>query len=140
MIDPVTIIFFLAVAFIVSFPLLVSEKTLGRVLSLQGLDKEWDKRFPEVEDQEVFAFWDAVVGSFQNGRKRRPVSKPSVRIQDVYRSLFKEESSMDAKELQAFTLTMKEKFGVDLSDVNEPWELELGDLFAKAQAAAAGRG
>ena len=111
----------------------MSEKTLGRVLSLNGLDKEWDKLFPDVEDRQVFDFWDTLVESLGCERKRRPVSKPSATIKEVYERLHPEESSMDAKELQNFTLAMKEKFGVDLVSNEEPWELLLGDLFEMTQ-------
>ena len=138
MIDPITVIFFLAIAFVISFPLFVSEKTLGRVMSLHSLDKAWDKRFEDVEDRDIYVFWDTVVYCLGYDGKKRPASKPTATIQDVYRVVHPDVDTMDAKELQYFIHTIKEKYRVDLTGEGELWEMELGNLFARILAVRKG--
>ena len=130
MIDPITVIFFLVIAFVISFPLFVSEKTLGRIMSIHSLDKQWDKRFEDVEDRDIYNFWDTLVYCLGYEGRRRPAGKPTSTVQAVYKFLHPDVESMDAKELGYFIHTMKEKYRVDLSGVEELWDMELGDLFA----------
>ena len=133
MIDPATLIFFLFFAVLVSFPLLISDKTLGRIMNLRQINPDWDKRFPDVEDRDIFAFLDALVESLGHVGRNRLVSKPTDKIRDVFQALYPPDGAVDASELQAFTNAMKERFGVDLEDLDEPWEIELGNLFAMTQ-------
>jgi len=65
--------------------------------------------------------------------RNRLVSKPTDKIRDVFQALYPPDGAVDASELQAFTNAMKERFGVDLEDMDEPWEIELGNLFAMTQ-------
>lgn len=131
--DPITIIFFLIFAVVVSFPLLVDDKTLERMFSIRKIDRDWDKRFPDVENRDIYAFLDLLVESLGHEGKNRLVSKPTDRVLDVFQAIHPPDGAVDASELQAFTHIMKEKYGVDLSEVDEPWEIGLGDLFAMSK-------
>lgn len=131
--DPITIIFFLIFAVVVSFPLLVDDKTMERMFSLRKLDRSWDKLFPDVENRDIYAFMDMLVESLGHEGKNRLVLKPTDKVRDVYKALHPPDGAVDASELQTFIHIMKEKFGVDLSEVDEPWEMELGDLLARSK-------
>lgn len=133
MFDPLSIICFLALAVFISFPLLVNDKTLERMWSLRPLDKSWDERFPDMEYKEIYEFLDMLVASFGYDGKHRLNTQPSSKVSDVYKALFPPDGEVDARELQTFILAMKEEYGVDLTEADEPWEMAVGDLFSMAK-------
>ena len=127
--DPITVIIFLACAVFISFPLLVNDKTMERMWSLRPLDKSWDARFPDVEYKDIYEFLDMLVASVGYDGKHKLTTKPSSKLREVYEALFPPDGAVDAQELQTFILNMKEEYGVDLTEEEEPWEMAVGDLF-----------
>ena len=89
---------------------------------------EWRNCFPGEPKDAIREFLQAFVDGFAFSNKKRLKFSPNDKVMDVYRALYPSTGWADALELETFAINLEEKYGLDLTWV-EDHEITLGRLF-----------
>jgi hypothetical protein len=118
-----------AIIWLVTRPLERARKRrLNRFWSRTCTGLEWRVRFPDASKDDIRSFLTAFVDGFAFSDKQRLKFSPDDKVMDVYRALYPSAGGCDALELETFAMNLEEKYGIDLSRV-EDHEVTLGTLF-----------
>jgi len=95
----------------------------------------WRRRFPETPKQQIREFLDQFIEAFGFHDRRRLCFRPEDKVMDVYRSIHPPGDLVDSMELESFSRSLRNHYGVDVA----AWwheEISLGEIYERIHTLA----
>jgi len=76
--------------------------------------RAWMKRFPAAKKEEIRAFLDIVIDSFDLDPKKKLAFSPDDRVMDIYRTMYPKNSLLDDMECERLVIECERRYGLDI--------------------------